>query len=41
MYLSPASDSRVAGTDALLQPWDDLQAYAFHPIALIRRVLVS
>ena len=41
VYLSPASDSRVAGTDALLQPWDDLQAYAFPPIALIRRVLVS
>ena len=22
--LLPASDSRIAGTDALLQPWDDL-----------------
>ena len=41
VYLSPASDSRVAGTDALLQPWDDLQAYAFPPIAVIRRVLVN
>ena len=40
-YLSPASDSRVAGTDALLQPWDDLQAYAFPSIAVIRRVLVN
>ena len=39
VYLSPASDSRVAGTDALLQPWDDLQAYAFPPIALIGECL--
>ena len=29
VYFSPASDPRAAGTDALLQPWDDLQAYAF------------
>ena len=41
MYFSPASDSRAAGTDALLQPWDNLQAYAFPPIAIIRRVLVK
>ena len=39
VYFSPASDPRAAGTDALLQPWDDLQAYAFPPIAIIRRVL--
>ena len=26
VYFSPASDPRAAGTDALLQPWDDLQA---------------
>ena len=37
--LSPASDLRVAGTDALLQPWDDLQVYAFPLIAVIRRLL--
>ena len=41
VYFSPASDSRAVGTDALLQPWDDLQAYAFPPIAIIRRVLVK
>ena len=41
VYFLPASDSRAAGTDALLQPWDDLQAYAFPPIAIIRRVLVK
>ena len=41
VYFSPASDSQAAGTDALLQPWDNLQAYAFPPIAIIRRVLVK
>ena len=41
VYFSPASDSRAAGTDALLQPWDNLQAYGFPPIAIIRRVLVK
>ena len=41
LYFSPASDSRAAGTDAFLQPWDNLQAYAFPPITIIRRVLVK
>ena len=41
VYFSPASDSRAAGADALLQPWDNLQAYAFPAIAIIRRVLVK
>ena len=41
VYFSPASDPRAAGTDALLQAWDDLQAYAFPPIAIIRRVLLK
>ena len=41
VYFSPASDPRAAGTDALLQPWDDLQAYAFPLIAIIRRVLLK
>ena len=36
VYFSPASDPRAAGTDALLQSWDDLQAYAFPPIAIMR-----
>ena len=39
--LLPASDSRIAGTDALLQPWDDLLVYAFPPIVVVRKVLVS
>ena len=41
VYFSPASDPRAAWTDALLQSWDDLQAYAFPPIAIIRRVLLK
>ena len=41
VYFSPASDPQAAGTDALLQPWDNLQAYAFPPIAIIRRVLLK
>ena len=41
VYFSPASDPRAEGTDALLQSWDDLQAYAFPPIAIIRRVLLK
>ena len=41
VYFSLASDPRAVGTDALLQPWDDLQAYAFPPIAIIRRVLLK
>ena len=36
----PASDSRIAGTDVLLHPWDDLLVYAFPPI-VVRKVLVS
>ena len=41
VYFSPASDPRAAGTDALLQPWDNLQAYAFPPIVIIRRVFLK
>ena len=41
VYFSPASDPMAAGTDALLQPWNDLQAYAFPPIAIIGRVLLK
>ena len=41
VYFSSASDPMAAGTDALLQPWNDLQAYAFPPIAIIGRVLLK
>ena len=30
-----------AGVDAFLQPWDNLQSYAFPPIAIITRVLLK
>ena len=36
IYFSPFRDPRSAGTDAFLQYWDGLQAYAFHPVAVIR-----
>ena len=39
VYFSPLNDPMVAGTDALLQPGDGLQAYAFPPFALICQVL--
>ena len=39
VYFSPLNDSMAAGTDAFLQSWDHLQAYAFPPFPLIRQVL--
>ena len=36
IYFSPFRDPRSAGTDAFLQFWDSLRAYAFHPVAVIR-----
>ena len=36
IYFSPFRDPRSAGTDAFLQYWGGLQAYAFHPVAVIR-----
>ena len=39
VYFSPLNDPVAAGTDAFLQSWDGLQAYAFPPFALIRNVL--
>ena len=38
LYL-PLERSDGGGTDAFLQPWDGLQAYAFPPFALICQVL--
>ena len=34
VYFVPVSDSMVAGTDAMLQSWDFLQAFAFPPFAM-------
>ena len=36
---SPFRDPMSAGTDAFLQSWDGLQAYAFPPVAILPRVL--
>ena len=39
VYFSPVVDPQSAGTDAVMQPWDGLQAYAFPPFGLLHRVL--
>ena len=39
--LLPFRDPQSAGTDAFLQSWDGLQAYAFPPVAIIPRVLAK
>ena len=41
IYFSPFRDPMSAGTDAFLQSWDGLQAYAFPPVAIILRVLAK
>ena len=40
-YFSPYRDPQSAGTDAFLQSWDGLQAYAFPPFFIIPRVLAK
>ena len=39
VYFPPLNDPMVVGTDAFLQSWDDIQAYAFSPFSLLRQVL--
>ena len=41
IFFSPFRDPMAAGTDAFLQPWDGLQAYAFPPWSIIPRVLAK
>ena len=41
IYFSPYRDPQSAGTDAFLQSWDGLQAYAFPPWFIIPRVLAK
>ena len=41
IYFSPFRDPRSAGTDAFLQSWDGLQAYAFPTVAVIPRVFAK
>ena len=41
VFFSPFRDPLAAGTDAFLQRWDGLQAYAFPPWSVIPRVLAK
>ena len=41
VYFAPVSEPMAADTDAMLQSWDFLQAYAFLPFAMIPQVLVK
>ena len=41
VYFSPFRDPQAAGTDAFLQSWDELQAYAFPLWSVIPRVLAK
>ena len=41
VFFAPAWESKAKGLDAFLQPWVNLQAYAFPPIAIMRRVLLK
>ena len=39
VYFAPVSDPLAAGTDAMLQSWDNLQVYAFPPFAMLPQAL--
>ena len=39
VYFSPVVDPQSAGLDAMMHPWDGLEAYAFPPFSLLHRVL--
>ena len=41
VFFAPAAEPKATAVDAFLQPWDNLQAYAFPPIAIIKRVLLK
>ena len=41
VYYSPVVDPQAAGVDAMLQPWDHLQAYVFPPFGLIPCLLAK
>ena len=41
VYFAPVLDPMAAGTNAMLQSWDSLQAYAFPPFAMIGQVLAK
>ena len=39
VYFASMADPQSVGTDAVMQSWDGLQAYAFPPFGLLHRVL--
>ena len=41
IYFFPMDNPQSAGTDAMMQPWDSLQAYAFPPFGLLQRVITK
>ena len=41
IYFSPFRDLMSAGTNAFLQSWDGLQAYAFPPVAILPHVVAK
>ena len=41
VFFSPFRDPLAAGTDAFLQCWDGLQAYAFPPWSILLKVLAK
>ena len=41
VYFSPMEDLQSASMDAMMQPWDGLQAYAFPPFGLLQRVIAK
>ena len=41
IYFSPVMDPLSAGTDAFLQNWDGLEAYAFPPFAIVHQVILK
>ena len=41
VYFSLMVDPQSAGTDAMMQQWDGLQAYAFPPFSLLQRVIAK
>ena len=41
VYFSSMVEQQSAGTDAMLQTWDSLQAYTFPPFGFIQRVLTK
>ena len=41
VYFSPMEDLQSVGTDAMMQPWDGLQVYAFPPFGLFQRIIAK